>query len=164
MDNGVRKCLTHSFMQGCVIHSLNTLHAEWTWKVEGHFRNHTAKELIQIVLPAPVVSQSVAIALFTYQMAEVNIVHPEVGKSLLYRKPLAKHHQASHRQALFPCFSVNDIAAKILQESLVVHFIPHMSLVPELKHAACLGQHHSCRNAPLVHHHFHPRMSHESSP
>ena len=133
MDNGVRKCLTHGFMQRGVIYSLNTFHPEWTRKVEGYFWNHAAKELIQVVLPATIIGQSVTITLFTYQIAEVNIVHPEIGKSLLYRKPLAKHHQACHRQSLFACFTVNDIAAKVSQEGLVIHFIPYMSFISELK-------------------------------
>ena len=133
MDNGVRKCLTHCFMQGRVIYSLNTFHPEWTRKVEGYFWNHAAKELIQVVLPASIVGQSVAITLFTYQIAEVNVVHSEVGKPLLYRQPLAKHHQACHCQSLFSSFTVNDIATKILQEGLVVHFVPYMSFISELK-------------------------------
>ena len=116
-----------------VIHSLDSLHTERPRKVCCDFGYHPTEELIEVVFPTTIVCQSVTITLVTNEVAEIKVVHSEIGEPFLYRQTLAEHHQASHCKAFFARCPVNDITTKILEECFVVSFIPHVTIVPELE-------------------------------
>ena len=116
-----------------IIDSLDSFHSEWSRKVCRYFGNYPAEELIKVVFPTTIVCQSVTVTLITDEVAKIKVVHPEIGKTFLYRQTLAEHHKSSHRKPFFTRCSVNDITAKILEKCFVIDLVPYVTIVPKLE-------------------------------
>ena len=72
--------------------------------------------------------------LITDEVAEVDVIHPEISEPFLYGQSLAEHHQTSHREPLLAGCPINDITAKIFEKRFVIDLIPYVTIVPILEH------------------------------
>ena len=133
MYDGIGESFSNSLVLWSVIHSLYTFHMEWSRKVCRDFRYYSAEELIEVVFPTSVVSQSVAVTLITDKITEIKVIHTEVGEPFLYGQSLAEHHQTSHREPLLAGCPINDITAKIFEKRFVIGFIPHVTIISKLE-------------------------------
>ena len=133
MYDGICESLSDGLVLWSVIHSLDPLHTERPRKVCRDFRYHPAEELVKVVFPPAVVCQSVTVTFITDEVAEIEVIHTEIGKTFLHGQSLAEHHQAGHRKTFFACCSVDDITAKILEKCFVIDLIPHVTLVSVLE-------------------------------
>ena len=123
MYDGICKGFSDGFVLWGVIHSLDAFHPEWSWKVCRYFGYHSAEELIEIVFPATIVCKPVTVTFITDEIAEIDVVHSEIGKPFLNGQTLAEHHQSCHRKTFFARCPVNDITTKILKERFVIDLV-----------------------------------------
>ncbi len=85
VNNRIGKCLTYSCNLWGVFNTLNAIfQAEWTWHIQCQLRKYRSKELKEIVLPTPIVCETVFVPFLSYKIAHVYIIHTEITKTLTY--------------------------------------------------------------------------------
>ena len=93
MNHHIDDSFTDCLMNRCIIDAHHSFQAEWALNSRYQLRCDLTHEIIQIVLPHPVISQTVAPSAAGKQIAFIQIVHADIVKTLTDREPFSKHKQ-----------------------------------------------------------------------
>ena len=91
MNNHIGHTLSDGLMHWRVIYAFQTFQPERTFQIGTQFGYNTCKEVVQVILPHAIISQTITPSDIAHQICLVYIIHAQVVKAVTHRKPFAKH-------------------------------------------------------------------------
>ena len=127
----IRHSLTDGPEYRSVVLSRHAVHDKWALKICRQLTHNFVEEIIKVILPSSIVCQPVTPPLAFGEMSLVNIVHPDIVKTLSDRQAFAKHEQSRQRQPFLLVFSVDGVSPKTFQKLFVVKSVKRMYWIPD---------------------------------